>query len=165
VTTCKIYRIDPGTRTSAEFAAASWIFKHLAAALKSSPPPPLRRIHLRDNVLARLHELAPGDSRTIRATDGEWRALAPGVTIKLLRSDTRTDNMTAFIRMQPGAALESHVHRQSEECLILEGEIFIGAHRLCAGDMHVAAAGTVHAPSTSPRGALLLVRTQLLPSH
>jgi quercetin dioxygenase-like cupin family protein len=165
MTSGKIYRIDPVGRTSAEFVAASWIFKHLAAALKSSPLPPLRHSHLREHVLARLHELAPGETRTVRSTDGEWRALAPGVTIKLLRSDTRADNMTAFIRMQPGAALDAHVHRQSEECLVLEGEIFIGAHRLCAGDMHVAAAGTVHGPSTSPRGALLLVRTQLLPSH
>jgi len=165
MTSGKIYKIDPGARTRAEFATDSWIFKHLAAALKSSPPPPSRCSHLREQLIARLHEPAPGDTRTVRTTDGEWRALAPGVTIKLLRSDTRADNMTAYIRMQPGAALDSHVHRQSEECMVLEGEIFIGAHRLCAGDMHVAAAGTVHAPSTSPRGALLLVRSQLLSSH
>jgi quercetin dioxygenase-like cupin family protein len=165
VTLGKIYRMDPGARSGAEFAAASWIFKHLAAGLKSSAPLPLRRNQVRERMLARLHEVAPGETRTVRTTDGEWRALAPGVTIKLLRSDTRADNMTAFFRVQPGAALDSHVHHQPEECLVLEGEIFIGTHRLCAGDMHVAAAGTAHAPTTSPRGALLLVRTQLMPSH
>ena len=70
--------------------------------------------------------------------------------------------MTAFIRMQPGSTLDAHFHTQTEECLIVEGEIFIGAHRLCALDMHVAAGGTAHAPITSPRGALILVRAQAL---
>ena len=98
----------------------------------------------------------------MRAADGEWRALAPGVSIKLLRHEHEADNMTAFIRMQPGSMLDAHVHTQTEECLIVEGEIFIGAHRLGTLDMHVADGGTVHAPITSPRGALILVRAQAL---
>jgi len=73
--------------------------------------------------------------------------------------------MTAFVRMQPDASLESHVHHQTEECLILEGEIFIGMHRLGAGDMHVAAAGTSHAAIKSPRGALMIVRAQSCLGH
>jgi quercetin dioxygenase-like cupin family protein len=165
VTPGKVYRIDPGARSAAESAAAAWIFKHLAAGLESRPPEPARCAHLRERVLVRARELRSADTRTVRAADGLWRAFAPGVTIKLLRNSTVTDNMTAFIRMQPGAALDGHVHRQSEECLIVEGEIYIGAHRLCAGDMHAAAAGTVHAPITSPRGALILVRAQLCPNH
>jgi anti-sigma factor ChrR (cupin superfamily) len=148
-----------------ESAAAALIFEHLAAALEPRSPAAPRCAHLRGCMLARLHAVIAGETRTVRATDGEWRCFAPGVSIKLLRSDAGMDNMTAFIRMQPDAALDSHVHRQAEECLMLEGEIFIGAHRLCAGDMHVAVAGTFHPPITSPRGALMLVRAQLCPGH
>jgi quercetin dioxygenase-like cupin family protein len=161
VTPGNIYLIDPVERSLAESAVARWIFKHLAAGLESRPLSPMRNVFLRSRVLARSRELTSSQTRTVRAGEGEWRAIAPGVTIKLLRRNTSTDNMTAFIRMQPGASVEAHPHPQSEECLILEGEIFIGEHRLCAGDMHVAAAGTIHAPVTSPRGALMVVRAQL----
>jgi len=156
----KVYTIDPRARSAAESTAASGVFKHLAAALDSRPPPPEQCACLRGRVLARLRELGPCGTRTVRATDGGWQELSPGVSIKLLRRGTSPDNMTVFVRMQPGAALESHVHTQTEECLIFEGEIFIGMHRLIAGDMHVAAAGTVHLPITSPRGALMIVRAQ-----
>ena len=53
-----------------------------------------------------------------------------------------------------------HHHTQTEECLVIEGEIFIGYHCLRAGDMHVASCGSEHAMITSPRGALMLVRGQ-----
>jgi anti-sigma factor ChrR (cupin superfamily) len=165
VTPGKIYTIDPCARSAVESAAASWIFEHFAAALESRPPAPTRREHLRGRMLARLRELAPSGTRTVRAGDGEWRAFAPGVSIKLLRSDAVADNVTAVIRMMPGATLAAHVHHQAEECLLLDGEIFIGTHRLSVGDMHVAATGTVHAAITSPRGALMLVRAQSCPDH
>jgi anti-sigma factor ChrR (cupin superfamily) len=161
----KVYTIDPGARLAAESVAAWWIFKQFAAALESRPPPAHRRARLRGRVLARLRESGSGATRTVRAADGEWLTLAPGVSIKLLRRDADTDNMTAFVRLRPGTTLESHVHHQTEECLILEGEILIGTHRLIAGDMHVAAAGTVHAAIKSPRGALLIVRAQSCPKH
>jgi quercetin dioxygenase-like cupin family protein len=165
VTPGKIYTIDPVARSAVESAAASWIFEHLAEALESRTPAVARIERLRGRMLVRLRELAPGGTQTVRAAMGEWRAFAPGVSIKLLRSNAVADNMTAFIRMLPGATLDAHVHHQTEECLILDGEIFIGAHRLRAGDMHVAATGTVHAAITSPRGALMLVRAQSCPDH
>jgi quercetin dioxygenase-like cupin family protein len=158
---CKIYRIDRDTPAAAEPAAASRIFKHLAEALECRLPAPTRSAQL----LARLRALPPADTRTVRASASKWRALAPGVKIKLLRSDAAADDMTAFIRMQPHATLDAHWHRQPEECLVLEGEIVIGACRLRAGDMLFAAAGTSHASINSPRGALLLVRAQLCQGH
>jgi hypothetical protein len=160
-----VYRFDPGERAAAKVPAASWFFTILAMGLKSRSPTPARSAHLRGNLLARLRERGPAGTRTVRAVAGEWQAFAPGVTIKLLRRNASTDSMTAFIRMQPGAALAGHAHTQSEECLILEGEIFIGMHRLCVGDQHIAAIGTLHAPIASPRGALLLVRAQLCGTH
>jgi mannose-6-phosphate isomerase-like protein (cupin superfamily) len=139
----------------------SWVFRHLASSLEAREPSMVQCAFMRRRMLRRVRTLGPPGTRTVRGNREDWRPLAPGVDIKLLRRDERADNMTAFIRMQPGSALDAHVHEQTEECFLVRGEIFIGAHRLRAADMHVAAAGTTHAAITSPRGALLLVRAQL----
>jgi quercetin dioxygenase-like cupin family protein len=140
-----------------------WVFDRVAEALISPPMCPVLRGNLRARVLAECGK--PYTTLIVRAAESEWRSLVPGVSIKLLRSDEAAKNMTAYFRLEPGASLDSHEHTQPEECLVLEGEIFIGAHRLAAGDMHLAAAGSVHAAVTSPRGALLLVRSQICPGH
>jgi anti-sigma factor ChrR (cupin superfamily) len=116
---------------------------------------------LRRRVVARVRAAGqPEGTHTVRADEGDWLAFAPGVTIKLLRVDAETDRMTALIRMQPGSSLPGHRHDQTEECLILEGELFIGHHRLLTGEMHVAPTGTEHAAICSPAGALMLVHAR-----
>lgn len=139
--------------------SGAWMFDCMAAAIQPLPLTQERCRILRERILA-CFAARQQSATTVRAAEGEWLPLAPGVSIKLLRRDGTAGNMTAYIRMAPGASLESHVHAQTEECLILQGEIFIGAHRVSAGDMHVAAAGTAHAAISSPRGALLLVRAE-----
>ena len=141
--------------------SVAWVFERLAGALRIGHDPVACNNSLRRSLLKRvLAAIPPPDTRTVRAAAGTWSPLVPGITIKLLRVDRDAGNMTAFIRMEPGSAFGAHEHAQSEECLVLEGEIFIGAHCLHAGDMHVAKAGTAHAMVTSPRGALVLVRAQ-----
>lgn len=161
MTCAEIHRLKPRASTSAEIATPSWIFDHLAPALESRTPSAATRVRLRCRVLARTRALGAPGTRTLRADEGDWRSLAPGVDIKLLRRDHVAGNMTAFIRMMPGSSLDAHSHAQDEECFLVAGEIFIGTHRLSAIDMHVAIAGTSHAAVTSPMGALLLVRAQL----
>jgi anti-sigma factor ChrR (cupin superfamily) len=99
----------------------------------------------------------PAGTHTVRADEGDWLAFAPGVTIKLLRVDAEADRVTALVQMQPGSSLPGHRHDQTEECLILKGELFIGRHRLVTGELHVAPAGTEHPEVCSPAGALMLV--------
>jgi quercetin dioxygenase-like cupin family protein len=142
---------------------AGWMFDRMAEALVSPPMCPELRGSMRARVLAGCGK--PSATQTVRATEREWCPLVPGVAIKVLRTDAAARNMTAYFRLEPGAWLDPHEHAQPEECLVLEGEIFIGAHRLAAGDMHLAAAGTMHAAVTSPRGALLLVRAQMCTDH
>ena len=139
----------------------AWVFERLAGALRIGLRPIACNHLLHKSMLKRvLAAIPPPDTRTVRAASGTWNPLAPGVTIKLLRVDREAGNISAFIRMEPGSGFGAHRHSQGEECLVLEGEIFIGAHRLDAGDMHVAQAGSEHAMVTSPRGALMLVRCQ-----
>ena len=140
---------------------AQWVLEHLAGALESGCGQGACSRTMRTILLTRvLGALPPPGTRTVRAGSVAWIELTPGVTINLLRIDPETDNMTAYIRMRPGAVYPAHGHPQNEECLVLEGEIFIGSHCMRAGDMHVASSGTEHAMVTSPRGALMLVRCQ-----
>lgn len=139
----------------------AWVYERLAGALEIGQGSVACNNRLRKSMLKRvLAAIPPPDTRTVRADSLAWSELVPGVTIKLLRVNHDARNMTAYIRMKPGSKFGAHRHSQSEECLVLEGEIFIGAHRLHAGDMHIAGAGTEHATVTSPRGALMLVRGQ-----
>jgi quercetin dioxygenase-like cupin family protein len=91
--------------------------------------------------------------------------LTPGVAIKVLRKDSKANNQTILVRMLPGSGLRAHSHTQDEECLVLQGEIFIGTHRLGSGDMHFALAHVDHDAVVSPRGALLLVRAEIPDPH
>jgi anti-sigma factor ChrR (cupin superfamily) len=144
-----------------ECEVEQWVYQRLAGALTCGAGQTACDSSLRTSLLSRvLDEIPPPGTRTVRATTGAWREVMPGVTIKLLRVDRETSNMTAFVRMERGAVYVAHQHSQSEECLVIEGEILIGSHCLHAGDMHVASAGSEHATVTSPRGALLLVRGQ-----
>lgn len=135
------------------------MYERLAGALMCRQCASTSERSLRRSMLTRvLAAIPPPDTRTVRAASASWSSMAPGISVRFLRVDHGAGNMTAFIRMEPGSAFGAHQHSQSEECLVIEGEILIGAHRLVAGDMHLADAGTEHAMLTSPRGALILVR-------
>jgi quercetin dioxygenase-like cupin family protein len=112
-------------------------------------------------MLARVHQAAPEGTTTLRADEGDWQGIAPGVTSKTLRIDPTAGMRTILVRMCPQSTLDGHLHGRDEECFVLEGEIFIGNHRLSRGDMHIARAGSVHARIRSPNGALLMVRAEI----
>jgi anti-sigma factor ChrR (cupin superfamily) len=153
-----------GRRDSAasEAKVAGPIFEELAMAVAARQLPATDRERLRLRMLSRARCTAPADTFTVRACDGAWQPLAPGVTIKVLRTDPVARNQTLLVRMTAGSVIESHRHTQPEECFVVEGEIRIGNHRLSAGDLHVASAGSSHAPIHSRSGALLLVRAEML---
>lgn len=111
----------------------------------------------------RAQDAAPPGTFTLRAEQGEWQRVSDLVQVKVLRRNAARNDQTVLIRMLAGSEIVAHPHSQEEECLVLEGEIEIGGHRLRQGDMHVAAAGTHHARIRSRSGALLLVRSEIPP--
>lgn len=123
------------------------------------------RIMARVQAESRVQAEPPPSTFTIRATDMQWVTVGPGVEVKVLRADRERNDQTVMIRMQPGSVVVGHRHTQEEECLILEGEVFIGDYRLSQGDMHVARPGAVHAPIRAPHGALLIIRSEMPPQH
>lgn len=100
-------------------------------------------------------------SRTITSDSGTWRAIAPGVDVKLLHIDRARGFRTMLIRMAPGGVIPAHPHADDEECVLIEGEIFVGPTRLGVGDWHLAPKGEMHPDITSPQGGLFYIRAAL----
>ncbi len=124
-----------------------------------------QRESLRSRILSRIGAPAPEGTSTVRAGEGGWSHITPLVEIKVLRRDLESRNQTVLYRLHPGAELPGHPHTQDEECLVLDGEIHIGDHVVRRGDMHIANAGSMHPPVSSPLGALLLVRSEIDEVH
>ncbi len=153
----------PANAASPPQALTEDLLEPLLLALAPIEPPPARRQALEASILHRVrHEEAPTEihyqnTLTIRASGGEWTELAPGVHMKRLHRDGSARSF--LLRLAPGAALPVHRHTADEECLVLEGEVYLDELRVAAGDYHLARASTTHGQIRSPQGALLFIRS------
>jgi anti-sigma factor ChrR (cupin superfamily) len=146
-----------------DMSKRSKVLNRLAEAVIPAELNPAQREALYARIRARIIPDPPAGTYTVRAADMRWVAAGPGVEVKVLRIDRDRRDQTVLIRLRAGAVVGGHRHTQEEECLVLEGEVFIGDYRLQAGDMHVARPGAVHAPIRAPVGALLLIRSEMPP--
>lgn len=77
----------------------------------------------------------------------EWRELAPGVSIKVLRLKRETEEWTVMFRCEAGAVLPAHQHLGDAEIYNLEGA---GYHEQTgpfkAGDYVFETDGSMHSP-------------------
>ncbi len=93
----------------------------------------------------------------IRASEGIWRGIAPGVTAKLLSFDPTSRRSTAILRFAPGTSYAPHRHTAVEELFVLEGGCSIAGRAMTVGDYHRAETGTEHHDTSTNEGCLLLV--------
>ncbi|MGA2133213.1 MAG: cupin domain-containing protein [Bryobacteraceae bacterium] len=113
---------------------------------------------LRDEILARIHARAlPPGIQVVRAAEGDWKTLLPGVTAKPLYQDSHTGHVTLLVRMDPGATYPPHSHADIEHCYVLEGDLHFGDLVLHPGDYQCALAGTNHRDSHTVRGCMVLI--------
>lgn len=103
----------------------------------------------------------PGEGRkliTIRAHEGDWSDLAPGVSNKSLYDNGQT--RSSLLRIAAGThwASQQALLAHDEECLLLEGDAFFGDTLLRSGDWQLAPAGSESRPIASDRGALVFLR-------
>ncbi|WP_310388091.1 cupin domain-containing protein [Roseateles sp.] len=82
-----------------------------------------------------------------------WQPLRQGVDIKPLH--VVGERIAMLVRFQPGASVPAHPHGLGEECLMLEGDLFLGDVLLRAEEFQFAPAGTGHAGVLSDVGCLL----------
>lgn len=130
----------------------------LAAGVRPAELGVEQRERLRRRILEQAREQAPEGTRTLRADEGAWIQIAPFVEVRELHRDEASGTHTSLMRMRPGGVVPAHRHAREEEFIVLEGECHIGTHKLAAGDVHIAAAGSWHEPVTTRSGVLVLLR-------
>ncbi|MGC9947614.1 MAG: cupin domain-containing protein [Bryobacteraceae bacterium] len=130
--------------------AAGW----MPFAYEGTDAPP----HLREKLLARIQQSAPPPGfRIVRAAEGDWRTLLPGITAKRLYEESTAGNLALLVRMEPGAKYPPHSHAAVEHCYVLRGDLHFGDLVLHPGDYQCAMASTEHRDSHTVEGCLLLI--------
>jgi quercetin dioxygenase-like cupin family protein len=77
-----------------------------------------------------------------RQPEPEWEEAAPGISCKLLATDSETGRVSMLVRLAPGAEYPPHTHAGVEELHMLEGELMVDDKKLYAGDYLRSEAGT-----------------------
>jgi hypothetical protein len=117
----------------------------------AAPDGLLGRIESRLTARQRLEAL----SRTLRANEGEWIRVSPGLRLKLLNN--QPDRRTVLLDVEPGACYAAHEHLGDEEIYMISGDLTIGDVELGAGDYHFSPKGSRHPDATSRAGCRCIV--------
>lgn len=88
-----------------------------------------------------------------------WAEAAPGLSYKLLATDTEKDRVSMLVRLAPGVAYPPHRHGGVEELYLLHGELMIEDRKLYPGDYNRAEAGTADQHVWSETGCTCLLLT------
>lgn len=132
----------------------------LAGLVPAQAPAPEAASALRARILADARRMR---TKVVRADEGEWKPFVPGIRIKTLRRDEAAGTQTSLWRIESGAAVPPHPHTREEECLVLEGSVFHDGVEYFPGDFLLAPPGERHKSFEAPNGALLMIRSELIP--
>jgi anti-sigma factor ChrR (cupin superfamily) len=94
------------------------------------------------------HEIAwqEGSQSTVPALrewrEPPWEEVAPGISCKLLATDTEHHRVSMLVRLAPGAHYPPHRHAGVEELHLLDGELWIDERKLYPGDYNRGQPGT-----------------------
>ncbi|MDB6103796.1 MAG: uncharacterized protein JWO52_3795 [Gammaproteobacteria bacterium] len=89
----------------------------------------------------------------------EWEEVAPGITCKLLATDTEQDRVSMLVRLAPGGDYPPHAHAGVEELHLLYGELWINDRKLYPGDYNRAEPGTADTRVWSETGCTCVLIT------
>ena len=73
----------------------------------------------------------------------EWKEVAPGISCKLLATDTEKNRVSMLVRLAPGTDYPPHRHAGLEELYMLEGELIVDDERFNPGDYRRGEAGGI----------------------
>lgn len=131
------------------------IISELALATPITALDPNTREKIRRDLFKRIHE-GERDFLFVHAQEGTWNKVIEGIELKLLRRDTNTRSF--MLRMAAHTSLPPHEHPSDEECIVLEGEVWLNGILCKSGDYHLAPGGKPHDWLRSETGCLLFVR-------
>jgi len=94
-----------------------------------------------------------------RRAEPEWAEAAPGISCKLLATDTEQDRVSMLVRLAPGVAYPPHRHAGVEELYLLHGELMIDDKKLYPGDYNRAEPGTADQRVWSETGCTCVLLT------
>ena len=96
-----------------------------------------------------------------RPAEPEWEEAAPGITCKLLATDTERGRVSMLVRLAPGAEYPPHTHAGLEELHMLEGELIVDDKKLYAGDYLRSEPGTTDRRVWSETGCTGVLLTSI----
>ncbi len=96
---------------------------------------------------------------TVRDAEAGWPDFAPGVQRRVLWQHGGQAAMLYYA--QAGASVPQHSHGHDEECLMLQGDLFLDDLLLQAGDYQVAPAGTGHRITETDTGVVIYAHGDL----
>ena len=93
----------------------------------------------------------------VRNDEGEWVEIMNGVKIKNLYRNPERNYATLLVKMDPGATFPDHVHTDTEECYVIEGDLKMGGRVFEKGDYIRAEAHSTHESISTENGCFLLI--------
>jgi anti-sigma factor ChrR (cupin superfamily) len=97
---------------------------------------------LADRIASEPRRGAAQTSAPVDFPEPAWEQVAPGITCKLLATDTVNHRVSMLVRLAPGAAYPPHTHAGVEELHLLDGELYIEDRKLFPGDYNRGEPGT-----------------------
>ncbi len=94
-----------------------------------------------------------------RWPEPDWKVVAPGIECQLLATDTERHRVSMLVRLAPGASYPAHVHADTEELHLLDGELWIEDRKLVPGDYNHGAPGAADERVFSETGCTCLLVT------
>jgi anti-sigma factor ChrR (cupin superfamily) len=94
-----------------------------------------------------------------RLPEPEWEEPAPGISCKVLATDTEKGRVSMLVRLAPGTEYPPHVHAGIEELHMLDGELLVNERKLRAGDYLRSEPGTADRRVWSETGCTGLLLT------
>lgn len=101
----------------------------------------------------------PMSPATPHEPEPEWEEVAPGISCRLLATDSDMDRVSMLVRLAPGVEYPPHRHAGVEELHLLHGELWIDDRKLHPGDYTRAQPGTADKRVWSESGCTCVLMT------
>jgi len=111
------------------------------------------------HVFVREAESPATERALVRDADAGWPEFAPGIRRRVLW--TAEGQAALLYRADPGASVPVHSHGHDEECLMVQGELFLDDVLLQTGDYQLAPAGTGHRITETDTGVIIYAHGDL----